>query len=709
MSRVLVNVLGDVRAEADHRMLGSAFYETPDYFSLLDSDDKVVAVGRRGTGKSALTYRLAQQWRGVKNNVLLVVAPDEHETLALAPLIRRTGSRFLEIRAATRLLWRYGFLMDAAQALSTRYKARDHIATSEVIAQHLHAWGKLDVSFFAKLRALLRRHLKPDLEQADVIGHLADVLQIARIEKDIRPALAEIASVKILVDRLDEGFDPSEQGIAFIDGVVSASIDIATAFRGSIRPLVFLRDNIYRAVALYDQDFTRNIEGQTLRLHWDATTLFYLVCNRLRTGFHDTLENNKRLWNKYCSYELHGDDGFKQCLQFTLYRPRDILILLNAAFESASKRDQSAATVTISKVDIEASAKTISTNRLDDLKKEYRAIFPSIGYAVDAFTGHNPELTLNEVYAVLDGVITQPPRESEVQLELAIMERSEELVRALYSVGFFGIYDVASSSYVFRHDGKRQDVDLEGDLRLSVHPCYWIALNLTRNSLDPEEATEINDEYEMKVVSQTPAIRNSRLGRVISDLARLNPGADDSSAFEDWCLDAVKICFAGKLDNVELHPNKTATNRRDIVGTNLAASPFWRRVLEDYETRQVIFEVKNYEELTADDYRQVLSYLSGTYGRLAFVVTRGGSVALEKEKDLDWVRAIYHEHKRIVVRLTGKFLTDILAKLRNPQKHDAGDNLLAGLLDTYERLYLSLGAKASPRAKKRSRRTRAAA
>lgn len=684
-------------------MLGQAFYETPDYLSLLESDDKVVIVGRRGTGKSALTYRLARQWGSVKGNALVVVAPDEHETLALAPFLTRTGSRFLQVRAAARLMWRYGLLLEVAQVLSTRYKAKDAIGASELLLKHLHDWGKSDQSFFEKLRALLRRSLPVGLDQPEVIGHLADVLQIARIEREIRPALNEVASVKVLVDRLDEGFDPSEQGIAFVDGVITAAIDIATAFRGLIRPLVFLRDNIFRAVALYDQDFTRNIEGQTLRLHWDATTLFYLVCNRLRLAFQDPLENNKRLWNKYSSYELHGDEGFRQALQFTLYRPRDILILLNAAFESASKRDQTAALVTMSIKDIEASARTISINRLDDLKKEYRAIFPSIGYSVDAFIGHSPEMKLEEVYSVLDGVIAHPPRASEVQLELAIMERPEELVRALYSVGFFGIFDQASASYVFRHDGKRQDVDLVGDLRLSVHPCYWMALSLTRNSLDPEQATQINDEYEMKVESLTPAIRNNRLGRIITELARVNPGPEHSGQFEDWCHDATKICFAGKLDNIELHPNKNSNNRRDIVGTNLGSSVFWRRILEDYDCRQVIFEVKNYDELTPDDYRQVLSYLSGSYGRLAFVVTRGGSTALERDRDLDWVRSIYHEHKRIVVRLTAKFLADILSKLRNPQKHDAGDNLLSSLLDTYERLYLSMGTKVAPRRKERHR------
>ena len=54
------NPLGDLRAEADHSMLQTAFYETPDYKSLLEHNEYNIIVGRRGVGKSALCYRLAK-------------------------------------------------------------------------------------------------------------------------------------------------------------------------------------------------------------------------------------------------------------------------------------------------------------------------------------------------------------------------------------------------------------------------------------------------------------------------------------------------------------------------------------------------------------------------------------------------------------------------------------------------------------------------
>ena len=54
--------LGDLHAESDHAMLDLVFVETPDYLTLLESGEGKVVGGRRGTGKSALTYRLEKHW-----------------------------------------------------------------------------------------------------------------------------------------------------------------------------------------------------------------------------------------------------------------------------------------------------------------------------------------------------------------------------------------------------------------------------------------------------------------------------------------------------------------------------------------------------------------------------------------------------------------------------------------------------------------------
>jgi hypothetical protein len=61
--RISSNSLGDLRAEADIWMLGRAFLETAEYRTLIETSDRLLIVGRRGTGKSALTQALEHYWR----------------------------------------------------------------------------------------------------------------------------------------------------------------------------------------------------------------------------------------------------------------------------------------------------------------------------------------------------------------------------------------------------------------------------------------------------------------------------------------------------------------------------------------------------------------------------------------------------------------------------------------------------------------------
>jgi len=77
------NILGDIRAENDTSMLDQAFLETSDYKALLESSDRCVVVGRRGTGKSALVHKLNQYWHNQNKTFVIVVSPEEDQIIGL--------------------------------------------------------------------------------------------------------------------------------------------------------------------------------------------------------------------------------------------------------------------------------------------------------------------------------------------------------------------------------------------------------------------------------------------------------------------------------------------------------------------------------------------------------------------------------------------------------------------------------------------------
>lgn len=219
----------------------------------------------------------------------------------------------------------------------------------------------------------------------------------------------------------------------------------------------------------------------------------------------------------------------------------------------------------------------------------------------------------------------------------------------------------------------------------------------------PEESEQINDEYEIKVTSASPQIRAQRIGSLIAQLGSIDEGAAHAEDFEEWCLMAVQTVFAGHLANVARKTNGQAVQRRDIVGTNLASSTVWRRIETDYQVRQVVFDAKNYQGVGRDEYRQMSTYLNGPYGRLGFLITRDEDENLRAGAELDWVREIKTQENKLIIRLSYKFFHRLLGKLRNPEKHDAVDYALGGMLDSYERLYLSQQSTMTPKRKRPKR------
>ena len=358
------NPLGELPAEADHLMLESAFYETPDYKTLLEHQEYNIVVGRRGVGKSALFYRLSKTWDRTDHLHLVELSPEQHQVVGLRALTKQFGERFNLIYAGSRIAWRYALLMEATMKVWGHYKLTGFDG-EHVLKTHVGKWQQNGRQFAERLRLTLRLVLDGNLDPESSIAELPSKLQVDEIQQALFSGLGKTRErVLLLVDRLDEGYEADSIGIGLLVGLVQASIDINTRF-SNIKSVVFLRDNIFRAISRNDPNFSRSVEGHVLRLHWDEYHLFNMICNRLRVAFGVSQESTLKVWNSCTAHDLEGKDGFRKCLKHTLYQPRDLLALLNNAYYHAfsQNRDQ------IVYSDVESVAKEISRHRLEDLHK----------------------------------------------------------------------------------------------------------------------------------------------------------------------------------------------------------------------------------------------------------------------------------------------------------------------------------------------------
>ena len=97
----------------------------------------------------------------------------------------------------------------------------------------------------------------------------------------------------------------------------------------------------------------------------------------------ENIENNIKVWNRFVHGGLKSKSGFRSCLNYTLYRPRDIIVLLNTTFSQVARGDR----YEIGTKDIEISSIQISNDRLNDLLKEYDTVFPGLKPLINIFKG----------------------------------------------------------------------------------------------------------------------------------------------------------------------------------------------------------------------------------------------------------------------------------------------------------------------------------
>jgi hypothetical protein len=177
-----VNLLGDARAEFDHSMLDLAFHEWQDYKSLLDANDRFIVVGRRGTGKSALTYKLQQEWQ-LKKHIVIVVAPNEEDLTGLRGAVHKYGDKLNRIRSAVKIGWRYALIMEILSALSAHYKTQQLVTGSSIYSKHVVPWEKSGTSPLIRLKKILIAKYNNSESQEENVSELASRLELTAPEQ----------------------------------------------------------------------------------------------------------------------------------------------------------------------------------------------------------------------------------------------------------------------------------------------------------------------------------------------------------------------------------------------------------------------------------------------------------------------------------------------------------------------------------------------
>jgi hypothetical protein len=689
------NLLGDARGEADSKMLKDAFIATASYEALVHRTDYNFVVGRRGAGKSALFEKISEHLRSQQGITLIQERPEDLDAFAFQETLKKVAPDYRTARIITRLTWKGQILTAALRSLREHYrtrKLREAAFLDEYFARHRDVFDRKGT---ARSVYLLRQTLKAGVATDELPRAIVDQYDINRLQSIVEECLKEIGlRLVFLYDGLDEGWIPTPGATAVLGGLAKAAADFAD-HESNIHCILFVRDNMLRALAHYDGDFARHIEGNIMRLHWDENSLLSLVAARLRAALGVARENDIKVWNRFAQRELKDREGFRKCLQYTLYRPRDLIVLLNKAVAVAASGNRD----TIVETDVEATAIEISQTRLLDLYKEYDEVLPGLRHFVSLFKGRIAADSFGNILSLLDEALARVDNSEIGERDFALLGSGQEIFSALYSVGFIGVADTGSGRFVFCHDGSNSSLStIERTRKVIVHPCYWKALEIRSDVAAEAVLGEVDDEQDERRVGPTVEtevqdLRLKRLGQIVEELPRIKVGLDDTKRLETWVRNALQVLFSGSLSNVEVQRSEGSLTQCRIMATNIAERGFWKRVLDNYKSRQVLVEISNDVEVTEDALGKAALSLSDNFGSLLLFVTRNPSEGLT-DLERRWVKELWNQQRKMVLIVPAHMLARAQSKLRAKKKRvDYADELLDKRLDTFERDYVNASTR----------------
>lgn len=241
----------------------SLLVRTPAVNAALDpSSSRLFFVGRRGTGKTAITYAI----RNTSSNALSIY-PEVFslltEELAQHDFSDTHQRPFRALIAAFKRALHGEFLK--LVIAHGRIRRTD---LSETLRIELRAVSEsdFDESAYKNVRTLLEALRTGDetwLKQVRISRTIGNELQEAYV--------GSTNEFAIIIDRIDESWDGSDSAITHLVALMHACLEISAHISWA-RPLLFLRENVFERVRTMDNEFAR-METCVVGLTWTRNHL----------------------------------------------------------------------------------------------------------------------------------------------------------------------------------------------------------------------------------------------------------------------------------------------------------------------------------------------------------------------------------------------------------------------------------------------------
>jgi len=484
--------LGSPAAENEILNLQYYYMKTDEFNKVLQTGVRL-AVGRKGSGKTALFFQVRDKLRQNKQVFVLDLKPEGHQLKRFKHLVLDLLAAAVREHAAT-AFWEYVLYLELCYKILDKDR-QVHVQNHELYEpyQKLEKLYRNDVfieeaDFSERMLKLINRigenfQGKFDdggekyLDAGQVTGFIYQH-DVPELRKQVTEYLENKDRVVILFDNIDKGWPTrgiETTDIFLLRGLLDATRKIEHEFQKreiDIHTTVFLRDDVYEL--LVEQTPDRGKESR-VSLDWNDPDLLREFIRR-RIVYNDLDPNTSftQAWNQICVSHVQGEDSADFLIGRSLMRPRNFLNLVNHCKSVAvNLRHQK-----IQEEDIVKALDTYSADISSEIGFEIRDVFPLAEDILYYFIGVPARLRLSQ--------IKQYVGESNIP-----SDSFDRLLEILLWFGFLGVVrdnqdEPECYIYNVQYDIKklkRLANDLKSDsTEWCIHKAFWPFLGIQHRS-----------------------------------------------------------------------------------------------------------------------------------------------------------------------------------------------------------------------------------
>lgn len=352
---------GKVSAERDDDLI-HYFFDSGVLKKVVDSPSSFLVLGRKGGGKTAVFQFFSQNHYPFigKNNILISLSFDDYNWNIHSLLINSQKAESLAYRQS----WKYVIYIECIKMAShwceeKKQKIPKSIEEACNLLKKIYGSPIPSISSIIGKKLLNLASIKLPKTGIDISNGSFDGLKLeggevtfedVRSEHKLKEQLSEniehlisffetsiinaqnnLPTFYICFDRVDEAWDEVsyETSKRVIAGLVSASDSITAHLSSTIRPIIFLREDIFETLSLNDSNKLREDCGALLS--WNRNSLYSLVLKRVnhfaKLNGTDQIIDLDSLFDRQEMRQRSRPMNY--ILKRTMMRPRDMISFLN--------------------------------------------------------------------------------------------------------------------------------------------------------------------------------------------------------------------------------------------------------------------------------------------------------------------------------------------------------------------------------------------